>query len=80
MASGRPFIASDVDGLHEMASGAGILFPHGDDKELAKQIQYLCEHPHEYRIISQRCQERAKEFDISIMATDYLNIYLKHQK
>lgn len=42
MASGRPFIASDVDGLHEMVSGAGILFPHGDDVELAQQIQHLC--------------------------------------
>ena len=42
VASGRPFIASDVDGLHEMVSGAGILFPHGDDVELAQQIQHLC--------------------------------------
>ena len=75
MASGRPFIASDVDGLHEMASGAGILFPHGDDKELAKQIQYLCEHPKEYQEVAQRCQKRAKKYDISVMASNYLELY-----
>ena len=75
MASGRPFIASDVDGLHEMVVGAGVLFPHGDDKELAKQIQFLCEHPDEYRAVAERCQERARQYDISIMADKYLEQY-----
>ena len=27
MASGRPFVASDVDGLREVVQGAGVLFP-----------------------------------------------------
>ena len=75
MASGRPFIASDVDGLREMVSGAGVLFPHGDDQELAKQIQYLCEHPKEYQEVAQRCQKRAKKYDISVMASNYLELY-----
>ncbi len=75
MASGRPFIASDVDGLHEMVAGAGVLFPHGDEKELAKQIQYLCEHPDEYRAVAERCQERARQYDISVMADKYLELY-----
>ena len=75
VASGRPFIASDVDGLHEMVSGAGILFPHGDDVELAQQIQHLCEHPDIYSKVALKCQERAKQFDISVMAKNYLNLY-----
>ena len=75
MASGRPFIASDVDGLHEIVKGAGILFPEGDDQELAIQIQNLCEHPAEYQRIARQCQERARQYDISVMAENYLNLY-----
>lgn len=75
MACGRPFIASDVDGLHDIVDGAGILFPEGDDKVLARQIQYLCEHPDDYCQIALRCQERARQYDISIMAEKYLGLY-----
>lgn len=75
LASGRPFIASDVDGLHDIVQGAGVLFPEGDDKELANQIRHLCEHPDEYQRIAEQCQQRARQFDISIMADNYLKLY-----
>ena len=75
MASGRPFIASDVDGLRETVRGAGVLFPHGDDGELAAKIQYLCEHPDEYQKVAEKCQERAGQYDISLMAKNYLQLY-----
>lgn len=75
MASGRPFIASNVDGLREMVAGAGVLFPHGDDKDLASKIQYLCEHPKEYQDVAKRCQEKARQYDISVMAEKYLAVY-----
>jgi len=75
LASGRPFIASDVDGLHEIVDGAGVLFPEGDDEELASAIQRLCEHPGEYQSVARRCQERARCFDISLMASKYLALY-----
>lgn len=79
MASGRPFIASDVDGLREMVGGAGVLFRHGNDKDLAEKIQWLCEHPDEYKQVANRCQEKAKQYDISIMANKYLELYRKLQ-
>ena len=75
MASGRPFIASDVDGLREIVGGAGVLFPHGDERELANKIQWLCEHPDEYREVAQRCQARAQQYDISIMVEKYSDLY-----
>ena len=75
LASGRPFIASDVDGLHDIVQGAGALFPEGDDKELANQIRHLCEHPDDYQRIAEQCQQRARQFDISIMAENYLKLY-----
>lgn len=75
MASGRPFIASDVDGLHEIVKDAGILFPHGDYKQLAKEIRQLCNNPVYYNVVASECQERAKQFDISIMAEKYNELY-----
>ena len=75
MAAGRPLIASDVGGLRDVVQGAGVLFPQGDDKELADKIQWLCEHPDDYHEIAERCQERARQYDISIMAGEYLQLY-----
>jgi glycosyltransferase involved in cell wall biosynthesis len=75
LASGRPFIASDVDGLHDIVQGAGVLFSEGDDKGLASQIRHLCEHPDEYQRIAEQCQHRARLFDISIMVENYLKLY-----
>ena len=75
MASGRPFIASDVDGLREVVGGAGVLFAHGDDEELANKIRFLCEHPDEYRQVAEACQRRAMDYDISVMANAYHELY-----
>ena len=75
MASGRPFIASDVDGLREVVEGAGILFAHGDYKQLAKEIKQLCNNPVHYNVVARECQKRAKQFDISIMAEKYNELY-----
>ncbi len=75
MASGRPFIASDVNGLREIVNGYGILFPHADEKTLATKIKSLCENHQQYKQIAQACQERAKQYDISIMAEKYYNLY-----
>ena len=75
MASGRPFVASDVDGLREIVGGAGILFSHGDEQALAESIRQLCENPTYYRKVAESCQIRAKEYDISKMANAYYELY-----
>ena len=75
MASGRPFIASDVDGLSEIVGGAGILFKHGDDVDLAQKILHLSENPDEYSLVAKACQERARQYDIKRMAKSYLDLY-----
>lgn len=75
MASGRPFVASDVDGLHEIVVDAGVLFPHGDETALAQSIQKLCEHPDYYRRVAEACQNRAKDYDIGVMAEAYHKLY-----
>lgn len=75
MASGRPFIASDVDGLREVVKDCGMMFPEGDAQALAKCISELYEHPELYCTVAHRCQKRALEFDISLMAQNYHKCY-----
>lgn len=75
MSSGRPFIASDVPGLHELVKDAGILFPHGDAKQLAEEILSLMANPEYYREIGEKCQTRAKEYDINIMIDKHMELY-----
>ena len=75
MMSGRPFVASDVEGLHEIVDGYGLLFPHGDAQALADIILKLSEDKVFATLIAQKCQERARQFDINVMAEKYMNVY-----
>ena len=75
MASGRPFIASDVDGLREVVKGHGVLFPHGDHEVLAREIQRLVEDKAWAQQIVEQCQRKAAEYDISVMAEKYNAVY-----
>ncbi|MBF8457249.1 glycosyltransferase [Kaistella sp. G5-32] len=75
MASGKPFVASDVPGLKEVVSGAGILFPVGDEKKLAKEILHLSNDPDHYAATVEKCLARAKEYDISKMVAEHINLY-----
>ena len=75
MASGRPFVASNVDGLREVVEDAGVLFPQGDYKALAKVIKELCENPQYYKEVAARCQKKAIQYDINVMAEKYNEIY-----
>ena len=75
MASGRPFVASDVSGLRAIVKDAGVLFPIGDEHALAESIMKLCNNPELYAQIASRCQERAQKYDISNMADGYDKLY-----
>lgn len=75
MVSGKPFIASDVDGLREITKGAGILFPEGNEKALAKNIQELIENKILYDETAQQCMKKAAKYDIMYTTKKYLEIY-----
>lgn len=75
MASERPFIASDVDGLREIVKGHGRLFPHGDAAALADEVQKLMSDKGYYDTIAAQCAKRAADFDISKMVEGYLEVY-----
>ena len=75
MAAGRPFIASDVPGLHDIVNGAGILVPDNDAQALAYTITKLCNNPSFYRNTAENCRKRALDYDISTMTNGYLKLY-----
>lgn len=81
MSVGKPFIASDVDGLREVVDGYGILVPHQDSSALADAIVRLATDNVYYQQIADKCWERAQMFDIQKMVEGYLKVYegiIKH--
>lgn len=75
MASGRPFVASDVDGLREIVSGNGLLFPHEDEKALAALIEKLSSDEGLRERVIDACYKKALQYDISVMTEKYNNLY-----
>ncbi len=76
MAVGKPFVASDVDGLREIVEGAGVLIKEGDAEGFAAQIKELCTNGEYARQIALACEARAAEYDFSKMAEEYNNLYM----
>lgn len=77
MASGKAFMASNVPGLREIVSGAGILFEKGNEKELAVEITKLLSDEDYYNLIADKCFQRAKQYDIEKMIGSYISTYNK---
>lgn len=75
LASGNPFVASDVPGLTEVVEGAGILFPQGDEKELAAIISALMEDKRKREETAARGVKRAEEFSIEKMVNRHIEMY-----
>ena len=80
MASGKPFVASNVPGLTEVVKGAGILFEDNDEHQLAQVIQKLIFDASYYQQTVRRCEERAQQFDINIMVDNYIKLYKNTNK
>ena len=75
MAAGKIVIASDGEGLRRTVGGAGLLFPCGDDGQLARLIRRCLEDPDFSGRVRAACQARAARFDIRNTAQAYLALY-----
>jgi glycosyltransferase involved in cell wall biosynthesis len=75
MASGRPFVASDVPGLSEIVAGAGLLFEVGNAQDLATKIQTLLDNKSLYEETVKACQVRADQYDIHKMIDKHIALY-----
>jgi len=57
LASGKPFLASDVPGLTEVVGDSGILFENKNYKSLAKYILKLNNEPDFKETVTKQCKE-----------------------
>lgn len=75
MASAKPVVVSDVDGLKQITENYGLVFAVGDADALADIIRRLHDDENYYNEIAERCYARAKQFDISEMVARYNAVY-----
>ncbi|RBN49497.1 glycosyltransferase [Flavobacterium psychrolimnae] len=75
MASGKPFVASDVPGLSDIVAGVGVLFECGNAKELATRIERLLDDKMYYDSVVRACQEKSKQYDIQVMIQKHIDLY-----
>jgi glycosyltransferase involved in cell wall biosynthesis len=75
MASGKPFLASNVPGVTNLVGNHGVLFPSGNSEALAKKIIELEKDSIYTKNVIESCKLRASEFSIDIMSSNYLNLY-----
>ncbi|RQO31923.1 glycosyltransferase [Taibaiella sp. KBW10] len=75
MASGKPFVASNVPGLREVVSGAGILFERANERALAEIIQKLSSDKELYAQTVRNCEARAGQYNIDTMVDKHIALY-----
>lgn len=75
MATGKPFIGSDVQGIREIVKDAGLLFEYGNEKKLAEKITIVIQSPDFYQKIGDSCLQRAFDYGIAKTNEAYMKIY-----
>lgn len=75
MAAGKPIVASDAPGVKGIVGKAGLLFPKGDEKTLARQINGLISNPDQYKQVASACLQRSKNYDIRLMVQKHISLY-----
>lgn len=75
MASGTPLVASKVLGLATLVYGAGVLFTHRDEIDLANKVNYLFSNDAYYKEIVDSCLKRAKKFSLDKMVDQHIQLY-----
>ena len=75
MASGKPFVASDVMGVREQVKEAGILFPEGNEAALADVLKSLRDDSILAGEVSKNCLEKASKYDIGVAVNLHLAEY-----
>jgi glycosyltransferase involved in cell wall biosynthesis len=75
MAAGLPVIASDVPGLAQVVGPAGVLFPPGDDRALARELQALLSSPKRRQEMCDAGRRRAQCFSIEKTVDGCIEMY-----
>lgn len=75
MSAGKPVVASNVNGLRQVVEGAGVIFEHGNERELADIINKLLNDTDYYNRIAMACMLRSEMYSIERTSEKYLDIY-----
>lgn len=75
MASGTPFIASDVNGIREVVKGYGVLYGLEDYQGLSEILVHLHDDKRYNETISRQCVENANNYNVHLMTNRYLDVY-----
>lgn len=77
MASGLPIVASNVDGIPSVIENNvnGFLVPSKNSKLIAEKIDYLLDNKDVWNEISNNNIEKAKQYDITNLTKQLLDIY-----
>lgn len=75
MASEKPVIASNVDGLKQVVEKAGLLFQMSNAIDLAEKINKLISDSNLYNDIKNQCIKRAQLYSIESIVKKYLEEY-----
>lgn len=75
LATGRPVVASNVEGLRNTIGDAGLFFEAGNERELAQCITRLMSDRELYDRLSVEALVQAKKYDIDETTRKYLELY-----
>lgn len=75
MAAGVPVVASAVPGLASLVAGAGALFPSGNPRRLAEEMDSLLRSPERRAQLAAAGARRADGFSIDRTAQEYVSLY-----
>lgn len=77
MASGRPIVATAIDGFRQVISDGreGLLVPAGDESQLAAALGRLLDHPQLRQQMGQRGRRAAEDYAWPLVADRVLSVY-----
>lgn len=75
MASGKPFVASSVEGIKDLVSDVAELFEYKNYQELSSILLKLSTNKEYYGEVADRCSQFAKKYDINTIAKQYLSVF-----
>lgn len=77
LASGKPFIGSDVVGVNNVVPDDKFLFPKGNPRILSLKIEEITSNKTLQELMIKQALEHVSKFDISIMVQKHLDLYRK---
>lgn len=79
LACGLPIIATDTDGNREIVEDGktGFFVRANDVNDLVEKIEKIVIDKKLYKLLEENALERGKEFDWKMIASDYIDLYVK---